>query len=421
MKILWITNIVFPEAERQLTGSGDLKSSGGWMLGAADALLESGNNILLTVATVSSKVKELTKLQGEKITYYLLPYGRGNQKRNPEYEPFWKIVKQDVHPDVVHIHGTEYSHGLAYVDACGADNVVVSIQGMKSAYYYYYYYGLTRWEIIKNITFRDLLRGSPIRGRKNFEKQSAYEIELLRKVKHIIGRTSWDRALTWAINPEAQYHFCNETLRNEFYDGVRWNYNACRKHSIFLSQAGYPIKGLHQVLKAIKLVWREYPDTIIRIAGHDITKDKTIREKIHFTTYGKIILKMIKKLNVTNAVTFTGNLNASEMKREYLNCNVFVCPSTIENSPNSLGEAQILGVPCIASYVGGIPDMMKGDEDHLYRFEEVEMLALKICEVFSMQNVKNDTARFLAEERHNKDRNSSALLGIYKIITQIER
>ena len=37
MKILWITNILFPEAEQLLNGAGELKATGGWMLGAANA------------------------------------------------------------------------------------------------------------------------------------------------------------------------------------------------------------------------------------------------------------------------------------------------------------------------------------------------------------------------------------------------
>lgn len=65
------------------------------------------------------------------------------------------------------------------------------------------------------------------------------------------------------------------------------------------------------------------------------------------------------------------------MVKRYLLSNVFICPSTIENSPNSLCEAQLLGVPHIASYVGGTADLMKGNEECLYRFEETEMLAEK--------------------------------------------
>lgn len=417
MKVLWIINIVFPEAERLLTGSGDLKASGGWMLGAADALLANSKDISLTVAAVSPRVKVLTKLQGERMTYYLLPYGKGNNKKNNDYIPYWKQISEELKPDIVHIHGTEYSHGLAYVDACGADNVVVSIQGLTSAYYYYYY-GLTKCQILRNLTLRDILKGTIIKGQKDFKKRSEYEIELLKKVHHIIGRTSWDRAHTWAINPEAQYHFCNEILRKEFYDGFVWNYDKCEKHTIFLSQAGYPIKGLHQMLRAMPLILRQFPDAKIRVAGGNILEHSSIKDLIKYSGYGRIISSLIKRFHLEGKVEFTGNLNAEGMKHEYLKCNVFVCPSTIENSPNSLGEAQILGVPVVASYVGGIPDMMKGDEEHLYRFEEVEMLADKICKVFE-DEPDTEKMRQNALLRHDKTSVAEDLMGIYEKIRNL--
>ena len=417
MKILWITNILFPEARVLLTGKGELKSSGGWMLGAAEALLNDGENELF-VATVSQEVTELKVLQGKRITYYVLPYGKGNKDYNPDYEPLWRTVHDDVKPDIVHIHGSEFTHGLAWVNACGADNVVVSIQGLKSAYYYYYY-GLTKEEIVRNITLRDMLRGTILGGQKSFRKSGEWEKVLLKKVHHIIGRTSWDRARTWEINPDAKYHFCNETLRKEFYDGSQWSYDNCVPHSIFLSQAGYPIKGLHQVLKAMPAILRHYPDATIRIAGSDIRNPHNIIGMKAMTGYGKIIGKMIQELGLQDKVTFTGNLNAEEMKREYLNCNVFVCPSSIENSPNSLGEAQILGVPCVASYVGGVPDMMRGDEEHLYRFEETAMLAYAVCDCFGKAGAINtELMQKAAAERHDGARNSEALNGIYRLIVQ---
>jgi len=39
--------------------------------------------------------------------------------------------------------------------------------------------------------------------------------------------------------------------------------------------------------------------------------------------------------------------------------NVFVLPSILENSPNSLAEAQILGVPCVTTFAGGTIDYVK--------------------------------------------------------------
>ena len=52
MKVLWITNIEFPEVVRQITGNGELKSTGGWLVGAAEAITNYCDNIELYVATV---------------------------------------------------------------------------------------------------------------------------------------------------------------------------------------------------------------------------------------------------------------------------------------------------------------------------------------------------------------------------------
>ena len=416
MKVLWITNITFPEAQELLGGKGALRNSGGWLLGAADALV-SDPSIQLTVATVSEKVNNLTYLKGDRIDYYLLPFGRGNNRINHEYEPLWNIIEKEVNPDVVHLHGTEFSHGLAYIEACGVENVCLSIQGLVSACSYYYYYGLSKTEILKATTIHSLLKGGILKEYKDFKKRGEYEIQLIRKVRHIIGRTSWDRGRIWAINPDAVYHYCGETLRSEFYKEPVWNYDECLKHSIFLSQASYPLKGLHMVLRAMPFVLQHYPDATLSIAGKDITQNRGFIARLKLTDYGKIIKGLIKKNNLENCVCFTGPLDGGQMKKEYLKSNVFVCPSSIENSPNSLGEAQVLGVPVVASYAGGIPDMMRNAETYLYRFEEIESLAQKICLVFDRQNnVDTSLVRATALDRHSPSNNVKNLVGIYKTI-----
>lgn len=108
------------------------------------------------------------------------------------------------------------------------------------------------------------------------------------------------------------------------------------------------------------------------------------------------------------------------MITEYLNCNVFVCPSSIENSPNSLGEAQILGVPCIGSYAGGIPDMMIGLESYLFRFDDIDMLSYLLCRVFEEKNNNNLNCITIAEARHDPIKNNNVLLDIYRNIGTLE-
>lgn len=419
IKVLWITNIVFPEAMLLLKGTGDLKASGGWMLGAAQALIAK-EGVQLYIAAVCPDVNVLTRLEGERIIYYLLPYGKGNNRYNSEYESLWIMIRDEVQPDVVHIHGSEFTHGLAYVRACSADRVVVSIQGLVGVYSRYYYSGLSKGQIIKNSTYRSLLGRNIFTGKRSFQRRGEYERELLTRVKHIIGRTSWDKAHAWAINPCAQYHHVNETLRKEFYDGD-WRYENCTVHSIFLSQANYSVKGLHMVLRAMPYVLRHYSDAKIIVAGNDITHKRSLHDLLYYTDYGKVISRVIKHYDLKNAVLFTGPLNAEGMKREYLKANVFVCPSSIENSPNSIGEAQLLGVPVLASYVGGISDMMVGDEEHLYRFEEVEMMAKKICDIFATEGTQLNTKKMqeIARIRHDAKTNCDHLLKVYGIVAGI--
>ena len=113
------------------------------------------------------------------------------------------------------------------------------------------------------------------------------------------------------------------------------------------------------------------------------------------------------------------------MKQAYLSCNVFVLPSTIENSPNSLGEAMLLGVPCVASDVGGVTSMLEHEKEGLvYQSSAPYVLAHHIVRLFDL---KADAARFggaaaaRARITHDPEENRKALLGIYETLSQEEK
>ena len=413
MKLLWITNIILPPACEAL--GIDAPVVGGWMLSSAKALLQ-GGEIELAVATVYNG-KELKEIKVDGITYYLVPSnGVPIAKYNKSLEKYWQQIKATYSPDVVHIHGTEMAHGLAYIRACGAEGVVVSIQGLVSVIERYMYAGMSAWDILKNITFRNIInRDSIFQMRRDFAKRGKLEQEYIRSIHHIIGRTDWDRAHALAVNPNVCYHFCNETLRGEFYKN-RWSYEHCEKHTIFLSQAGYPIKGLHKVLDAAVLVRKEFPNLKIIVAGRNITSKQTLMDRIKYCGYGKFIKGLIKRYKLQDNILFTGSLDEQQICQQYLKANLFICPSSIENSPNSLGEAQLLGMPFLASNVGGAPDMVNPiSTDLLYRFEEVEILAEKICQIFrggDWQYAEQSVE--IARARHNSNVNRGRLVEIYK-------
>ena len=416
MRILWITNVVFPSIAEKMNLPKVVV--GGWMYSSARRLVETNKNLKLAVATVYYG-SELVVQELEGILYFLLPLNTRNiTKYNKTLEKHWKNVSKIFAPQLVHIHGTEYYYGLAFLRACPNIPAVASIQGIVSLIARYYMAGLTMWDVLKSMTLRDILLGTLWSRQRTFEQRGIYEMKTIRHLKHIIGRTSWDRAHTLAINPDISYHFCNETLRDAFYEKT-WSYDNCEKHSIFISQAGYPIKGLHQLLKAMPFILRQFSDAKIYVAGIDITRSKDgFMGKLLRTGYACYIRRLIKKYNLEHSVVFTGSLDEDQMCQQYLRSNVFVCPSAIENSPNSLGEAQLLGVPCVVSYVGGTMDMMVGDENNLYRFEEVEMLAMKICSVFSECREANFAMQEKARARHDRDVNSARLYHIYRELLQ---
>jgi glycosyltransferase involved in cell wall biosynthesis len=414
VRVLWITNILFPPVARKL--GLPIEVVGGWMTSAASELAgESG--VTLSVATVYPG-DDLKCIEIENIIYYLIPTKIKNSKHDFSLEKYWLKIKDEFSPDITHIHGTEYVHGLAYIKACGNDKVIISIQGLVSMISRYYLAGIESKEIYKKLTFWDIVTHSNLfQKKKNLIKRGEIEKEYIKAVKYIIGRTSWDKMHVLTINPTIKYHYCNETLRPSFY-GKQWVYDECEKHSIFLSQAGTPIKGLHQLLKALPIILRNYPDTKVYIAGNDFVSAKNWKYYIYRNGYSKYVSHLIKKLDLQKVIYFTGPLAEDKICSQYLKSNVFVCPSSIENSPNSLGEAQLLGVPCIASYVGGVPDMIRNEESgFLYRFEEIEMLANLVCKVFKDiqgNSSISDCEISTASRRHDREINKENLLGIYR-------
>ena len=413
MKVLWITNAIFPEPSKKL--GLPIPVFGGWMYGLAQDL-SCFADIELAVATIYDGT-DLKVFYEKGIHYYLLP-SKYALKYQSHLEVYWREVCNVFNPDIIHINGTEYPHGLACMKSQPNKTYVISIQGILSVCQRYYLGGLSNKEIINNITFRDIVRMDNLfQSRMKMQNRSKWEKQYFTLTKNVIGRTTWDKSHSLLLSKTARYHFCNESLREEFYTSTKWKFDNCKKYTIFLSQAGYPLKGFHQVLKAVALLKIEFPTITINIAGHNISNVTTLMDKLRMSGYGKYISKLIKQLDLGENVNFTGELNEEQMVQAYLNSHVFICPSIIENSPNSLGEAQILGVPCIAAYVGGVPDMIiHGETGIMYRFEEVEMLANYIRILFTESDLAkkiSSSGIIAAETRHNRLINKETMRAIY--------
>lgn len=413
MKVLWLGGIILPKIA-EIEGL-TFNHMNGWLIKLSEEL-KSEQKIDLVYVFDSDKCIEGTT---EYYSYYGIKCDKASSKRfGYEYISQAERILLKEKPDIVHIWGTEGSHSLAMVEACKnigiEESVVISIQGLVSKYFYHYYAYLPQY-VIASRTLRDVIKGNITDGAKEFKIRGELEKEAICGVKHVIGRTEWDRACAWDINPNLDYHFNNETLRDEFYSG-QWSYDTCEKHSIFCSQGHYPIKGIHLVIEALHRVVQEYPDAHLYIGGKDYLHLPFWKQ----SGYGAYLVGLIKKYNLEKNVTFTGFLNANQMKNRYLKANVFVSASSIENSPNSLGEAMILGVPCISSRVGGVHNLMEhGKDGYLYPADETYMLSYYICDVFRNNERAQrygENARMKAMKTHDPEKNRNDLIDIYERI-----
>lgn len=415
MVILWFCNMAPPEASRRLNEHES--PFGGWYVNAS-RLLSQKESVRLTIAFPKQGINELVQVQGEKITYIAFP-AIMTKKDYPFCKELIGKILDSVKPDITQVFGTEYLHSLAVMELCNPDRTVIHIQGLVSVYEQHYFAELPH-RVIHRYTLRDILKNDNIvKQRKKMRVMGEYEIKALTLAKHVIGRTSWDYACVKRINPDIEYHFGNEILREEFYLH-RWNIGKMKRHSIFASQGSYPIKGLHMLLQAMPDILARYPEAILYVGGQNITKTQTLQEKIKLSSYGKYLKELIRQNRLEDKVVFLGLLDDQQMCRQYLQSHVFVIPSAIENSPNSLGEAMLMGVPCVASDVGGISDLLKhGEEGFVYPFDAPYMLAHYICELFGSDELAlrfSSSARAHAAITHSKEANIDGLLDVYKRI-----
>lgn len=416
MKILWITNSVMPEIAQSLGWS--RRGSGGWMSAMLNQLRKMPD-ITLAVASISKKIHSPIRENIDGVEYWILPSKTATWKYNTKLEQYWLTIKSTFVPDVVHIHGTEFTHGLAYIKACGPANVIVSIQGIIGEIGNVYYAGISEKDILKTETLSDKILKKGIRYTKQqYLLRGKYEKECLRLVKHVIGRTDWDKDIVLNINPQLQYYHNNESLQDSFYHS-NWDYGQCNPHSIFVSQCALPIKGFHILLRAMPLILAEFPDAHIYVAGGNTVNPTSIKQKLLDTGYNVYLRQLIQEYNLKGKITFLGALSSDEMCATYLKSNVFVLCSAIENSSNALAEAQCVGIPTVATSVAGNPTMTQNGKLSLqYNFEDYIQLAENIIKVFSRKyNVDMfSNAKIIAQNRHMRNRNALELIQIYKSV-----
>jgi L-malate glycosyltransferase len=411
-KILWLTGIIIPQAS-QLIDSPKVPF-GGWVSQMIDKLSKL-EEFKIGVAMRSQTDKLLIK-ESKGVVYYFMPQNESN-KFDINREDCLNIL-EDFKPDLVHAEGSELKYTNTFLSLWDGLNVL-SLQGVLNGYEPYEYGGLNLYKYLfsfnsKNSFFAALML---LNKKIIFNKRLKIERDTLRKAKNIIGRTTWDRANSYFYNPTAPYYHCSRILRPSFYE-IKQNRDEIIKHSVFIGNSAQPRKGAHFVLEAISLLKVEFPDIKLYVTGHKYKKN--IKDWKSYFGYRAFLQRRIKELELDDNIVFLGVLQEKEMAKQILKMNVYVMSSTIENSPNTLGEAMIMGVPCVTSYNGGVPDMAtNGIEALHYRDNDPRMLAYQIKRIFDNEELANklsENAIKKANLTHSSEANLKDLLNCYKNI-----
>jgi glycosyltransferase involved in cell wall biosynthesis len=108
-----------------------------------------------------------------------------------------------------------------------------------------------------------------------------------------------------------------------------------------------PLKGLHTLLEALGQVKTHVPTVSLRVAGPVLDE-----------VYATALRERVRTLGLEDAVVWLGSLDKPTILEEMRAADALVLPSQTENLPQTLQEAGSIGLPFVASSVGGVEDFV---------------------------------------------------------------
>lgn len=419
MNILWLTNSPCSSIERK----GGKTILGGWLT-SLEKEITKHNDINLSIAYLSN-IQELpftyknvnyfpihigTSVKSRKLRTFLDSHQSFRQKEIKALPQLLQIIG-DIHPDIIHIHGTEELWGIVYKHISNIP-IVFSIQGLIAPYKEKYFIGLSKKSVRQFDSFVDrLLNNDVINSYKSFIYRADREKGYLHNAQYIFGRTQWDRNCTLALNPIRHYYIVNEILREPFYN-YNWHYLPCQKNKIRIVStiSGGTYKGFETALQT----------------AHILQSYSKIDFEWHIVGYSKDskwckAAEREKELKISDyPFVFHGRVDADNLAKILSESDIYVQVSHIENSPNSVCEAMLVGLPTIASFAGGTSSIIKdGEEGILVQDGDPYVLAGSI--VHLVQNPElavlySNNAKKRARQRHNPENVYKELLSGYSSI-----
>lgn len=412
MRVLWIGGFGLKSLNDNNTSG---YNGGGWLASLKKEIIKCSD---VTLGIAFCKEHCFQKVVQDNISYYVVPNYHKSRKDKyldfihikdvtrdeiqwSHYENQLKMVIDDFKPDVIEIFGSEFYFSLA-ARVSKHIPTVLHFQGILSLYIYIFLPpGISKWQYI--------MSGKGLRGKYNnfqylaYWQRSAYrEKAVLKAVPHVIGRTDWDKQAIAVLNPNAKYHYGGEILRDVFYENKERTIPSKITISSTISFPTY--KGYDVILKVANILKNElHLDFVWNVYGN-INPD--------------FIEKQVGLRHEGVDVRLCGVASPTQLRDALLESTMYFHPSYTENSPNSVCEAQILGVPVVASRVGGTDSLVEhGKTGFLYPVTDPYIAAYYIVYLVDNPDVNiaiGKAAKQVATARHDKKKIVNELMETYQ-------
>lgn len=378
MNVLWLAAAPHPAKSGHPTP---------WMTALANSLVAQGD-MAITVVSYSSAIDEdeVAVRNGVRYIYLKVPADKWDLLTG--YTRRIRRVRQYVNGiadqyDLLHIHGIEQQYHVM-----GAEvkiPKVLSAQGFVTEYIKY-------------------LSKKPDYAHVSWTVAGYYERRYASSVKHFICRTHWDKSVIRRLQPQAVIHHNWELMRPEFYQAITPLVGEPPAAMLFVGGLN-AIKGIREALQTLNLLRSHLPIRLI-VTGYG-TKTE--------------LMQMVSTLDLVNitddAVEHRGMLTAMQLWAAYHDAFCLLHPSYIDNSPNSVCEAQLAGLPVVASNVGGVSSLVEPYQTGLLTSLDPADIARSVEELWTdapLRRTLTAKARVISLERYDRKHITTETKSIYE-------
>ena len=335
----------------------------------------------------------------------------------------WKLLKDatlraihDFQPDIIHCFGSEWPYGIIVKEV--PIPVVIHMQGFLNIYlsignsvignsiidnFKKLWQNNTIIDILSKIIYHKILSKPEISPER-------FEREIMKANHYFMGRTEWDKNIVKYFSPGSRYFHVPEAIRPIIYQARgQWKYHFNGKLQLLTITSGSVLKGAKVILQTAQILQD--------IVGLDFTWKVAGNQKLF-----PIFEKQLGIRHDQVGVELLGTINQEQIVEELTASDFFIHPSIIDNSPNAICEAQLIGIPVIASNVGGVPQLIDDKKTgFLFPYNEPHTLAFLIGNLFRQKELLTQIAQnevLVSQARHHPQHVADEVMRVYKTVLE---